>query len=498
MIISNFKQLIKFSVLTLCLIATVNFVNAQQVDERPAPRQSMKLTQDQIKVLDQVPFYIVEYDGSVEAMGRLEQALNQGVGTIRHRYQTIPYVAIKIDAPEFEAAELELIPGIIACSKDGYSVQNLTESHAQTQALLAQEKGGTGEGCGIAILDSGIDDRHCMFDGKLTRGSACFSTDFTFPGFFTSINTCPRGIDGSTTDPTLANSYEVVQFFPDHGSNVAGIAAGAPCQVANLSLNPPAFDANPGGVASGAHIIPVNVFSEFSGFFNGALSYTSDQIAGLDYLLANKDALDLCAVNMSLGGGGPEATPCADGARQAVIDALTSAGVAVVIATGNDGFNNGVSFPACIQSAIAVGAVDDAGARAGFSNHLDGMVDLFAPGVNVNSAISNLTVNPFPFSFTADFTGTSMATPTVAGAFAILKARHPDATVATMLNALQQTGAPVPGFSTPSIRILDACLFLDAQLNPVPTMGEWGLMSLGLLLLIVGVVTIKSRKLVFG
>jgi len=470
----------------ICVLGITTFSQAQ----RPGPIPSAQLPRG----ID-IPLYLIEYDGTDGTMNNIEQAA--GV-TIRHRYQAINVVAIAI-SPTGAARDIRAINGVTRVVQDDLFQLSLEESHAQTQALIAQQNGKTGEGCGIAVLDSGIDDRHCMFAGKLTRGSACFSTNFVDPTFVAQ-SACPRGTGGSLGDATLANTYEVFQFFPDHGSNVAGIAAGNACSGLALDLTTFTFEphTSPGGVASGAHIIPINVFTRFSGAFNGDFAFCSDILAGLDYVLMNKDALGVCAVNMSLGGG-LSGTHCID-FLSAVIDMLTAEGVAVTIATGNAGDLTGVSFPSCIESAIAVGALDDNGSRAGFSNHLDPLVDLMAPGVDITSAVSDLTI-PTGNDFFIPFTGTSMATPTVAGAFAILKSACPEANVDDMLSVLQETGAAVPGVTAKSIRINNACELLIERFRHnevIPTMSEWGLMIFGLLTLNLGVIFVRRKETVIA
>ena len=96
-------------------------------------------------------------------------------------------------------------------------------------------------------------------------------------------------------------------------------------------------------------------------------SFTSDQIKGLERVLALSATLKIASVNMSLGGG-KSTTDCDTDARKAVIDNLRAAGIATVIASGNDGFSDGVSFPACISSAVTVGSTTKADAVSGFSN----------------------------------------------------------------------------------------------------------------------------------
>ena len=162
----------------------------------------------------------------------------------------------------------------------------------------------------------------------------------------------------------------------------------------------------------------------------------------------------IAAVNMSLGGGLFSGANCDSASSQvatkAAIDNLLSVGVASIIASGNDSQGFAISGPACISTAVAVGATTKGncpgaalcppGAAAGlpnvpvFSNH-SVAVDLLAPGVGINSSI---TGNTF-----AAFNGTSMATPHVAGAWAVLKQAAPAATPIQILAALAGTGTSI-------------------------------------------------------
>jgi len=110
---------------------------------------------------------------------------------------------------------------------------------------------------------------------------------------------------------------------------------------------------------------------------------------------------------------------------------LLDAGVATVIAAGNDGFTDSVGSPACISSAITVGSVTDAGAVSGFSNS-NFILDLWGVGSSVTSSVFNDQYS--------SFNGTSMATPMVAGAWAVIKSIRPDASVAEVLAIFNATG----------------------------------------------------------
>jgi hypothetical protein len=229
---------------------------------------------------------------------------------------------------------------------------------------------------------------------------------------------------------------------------VAGIAAGAN---------------GPGGVngmAPGAGIVAINAFTRFDSSVECgsapvpcALAYTSDQVLALQRVAALAGAGNagkIASVNMSLGGGqySDQATCDANNAsRKTAIDNLRSLGVAVVVASGNNGFASSLNAPGCISSAVSVGAITDALAFSSFTNNAP-FLSLLAPGSDVVSSVPGNTYT--------SFNGTSMATPHVAGAWALLKQAAPTATVDQVLNALKNTGtrlADQRGSGTPHVLI---------------------------------------------
>ncbi|PYR59505.1 MAG: hypothetical protein DMF85_07625 [Acidobacteria bacterium] len=201
------------------------------------------------------------------------------------------------------------------------------------------------------------------------------------------------------------------------------------------------------GVGKSAGLIAIQVFTGFpSGYpsCDGSpcvLSYPSNQIAALQRVQALAGSFHIASVNMSLGGGRYFLQSTCDTANAAVktaIDNLRSIGIATVIASGNDGFTGSMGAPGCISSAVSVGSVDDgsfsttANAVSNFSNSAS-FLNLLAPGRWITSSIANnvapYNVEPYLSSPYSTWSGTSMATPHVAGAWALMKQRKPLASV---------------------------------------------------------------------
>ena len=175
-------------------------------------------------------------------------------------------------------------------------------------------------------------------------------------------------------------------------------------------------------------------------------------------MFALRNTFTIASANMSLGGGGPFTANCdAASAPKAAIDNLRSVGIATVIASGNDGFANAVGSPGCISTAMTVGSTNDSDSVSTFSNS-GSLVDFFAPGEDIDSSV--------PGNGFANFDGTSMATPHVAGAWAIARQVSPTASVATVEAALNATGKPVtdtlasPQITRDRIRVFSAAAHL--------------------------------------
>ena len=354
----------------------------------------------------------------------------------------IPAFALDLNRAELE--RLAADPAVVSIVEDRLMKPMLDQSVPLIGAPAVWAGGSEGSGTAVAVLDTGSSLTHTMMAGKIA-GSACFST--TSAGS-NSTSLCPDGTsqqiggDAGTNcpvdDPATPDVVEGVDGC-DHGTHVASTAMGA------------AFTGSQGkvlqGVARGANLVAVQVFSKFTDSANCGSdpvpcvrSFTSDQDAALDYVLTNAAALNVASINMSLGGG-KHAAACDTGVEastKALIDQLRTMGVATFIAAGNEGFTDGISAPACISSAIAVGATGRQDFVTSFSNSSP-LVDVLAPGRFIRAAYPEVA----GVSYDAVLSGTSMATPHAAGAFALLRSAHPAASVDDILNALKATGKPV-------------------------------------------------------
>ena len=204
----------------------------------------------------------------------------------------------------------------------------------------------------------------------------------------------------------------------------------------------------PNGVARDGQIISINVFTQTGTNLGSA---GSDQILALEHVFSLRNTYKIAAANMSLGSDEGFAAACDNDPLKPIIDQLRAAGIATVIAAGNESRDAAVGSPGCITSAVTVAAANDQDVRAPFSNW-GNQIDLVAPGVDIISSV-NTSDSAF-----APSSGTSMASPIVAGAFAAIKTIRPNATVDQIENALKSTGVSVTavGVTKPRIRVPEA------------------------------------------
>ncbi len=366
-------------------------------------------------------------------------------------FSTIPFMAVEVDA-----AELEALAGqteITSIEEDRVLEPMLAESVPLIGGTAAWSSGYTGAGQTIAVIDTGVDSAHPFLFGKIVS-EACYSTNYAAAG---ASSLCPGGVTQSAAAGSGVNCDTAISGC-SHGTHVAGITAG---DGASFS-----------GVARDASLIAIKVFTRFD---NVAMcgsaapcigAYTSDVNLALEQVYLLRNAYNIAAVNMSLGGGaysGQASCDAANTSTKTAIDNLRSVNIATVIASGNNGYNSLVSSPGCISSAVSVGATTKTDVVDWYSNSAS-FLNLLAPGSSINSSI--------PGAAYAVYSGTSMATPHVAGSWALLKQQNPNLTVTDGLNLLTATGTPITdtrnGIVKPRIQI-DAAL--NVALNEPPTLN---------------------------
>jgi subtilisin len=343
---------------------------------------------------------------------------HEGVTLIR-RYSYVPLLALELDEPALLAASR--LPIVRSIQEDIPVSPGLYESTPLIKANQAWTSGYTGSGWTIAILDTGVDKTHPFLAGKIVS-EACYSSNIASHHATT---VCPNGQTSQIGNGAGVNCPTNIAGCA-HGTHVAGIAAGS-----NATFS---------GVAREATIIAIQVFSriDHAGSCHPRPSpcvktYSSDWMAGLERVYTLRNNYNIASANMSLGGG--KYTSYCDGLPgKGTIDNLSSAGIATIIASGNDGHTDGIGYPACISTAISVGNTTKVDTVYSESNSAS-FLHLLAPGTQIYSSV--------PGGNYASFNGTSMAAPHVAGAWAILKQNSPGASVTQILNTLVNTGVPV-------------------------------------------------------
>jgi subtilisin family serine protease len=335
-----------------------------------------------------------------------------------------------VTLPASAQGTLRRLPGVRDVLPTATYAPRLTSTPQQIGAstIWGESLETAGQGVKIGIIDSGIDVHHPYFD----------PTGYTMPAGF------PKGQQRFTTAKVIvarvfapksgATAPSVALAYSDsdssHGTHVAGIAAG--------NADTATGQGRVSGVAPRAYLGNYKVFVQTdSGLSPNANSPAI--VAAIEAAVA--DGMDV--INFS--GGEPEIEPRRDIVALA-LDAAAAAGVVPVVAAGNDynDFGAGsVSSPGNSEGAITVGAVQIQGSstkrtHAEFSSvgpttvSLRLKPDVAAPGVDVLSSVSG-------GGWTA-LSGTSMASPHVAGAAALLRQGHPAWTVAQLKSALVQSG----------------------------------------------------------
>ncbi|GAA2529812.1 MULTISPECIES: S8 family peptidase [Streptomyces] len=368
----SLRVLIPTAALAAGLLAAAPAHSADRSDIRLAPTATA-ISDGWIAVLKDTP------QASVRSAS--EDLAEKYDGTLTHVYRSsVRGFAAKMTAAQ--AQRLATDPRVAYVEQDARVRINATQSNAtwgldridQRQLPLdgSYTYNTTASNVRVYVIDTGVRVTHSEFGGRASIGT----------------DTIGDGQNGNDCN--------------GHGTHVAGTTAGSTY-----------------GVAKAASIIGVRVLDcQGSGTISGV-------VAGVDWVTAN--AVKPAVANMSLGGG-------ANSTLDAAVQNSIASGVSYAVAAGN-GNQGGKAQDACkysparVPEALTVGATDKTDTKASWSNY-GTCLDLFAPGVGITAAWNTGD------TATNTISGTSMATPHVAGAAALYLADHPSATPAQVSDAL--------------------------------------------------------------
>ncbi|QIG38416.1 S8 family serine peptidase [Microbacterium sp. 4R-513] len=335
------------------------------------------------------------------------------------------------EGPTAFGSDVSLAGGVEAIHLDGKVQATLDSSVPWIGAPEAWEKGYTGEGVTVAVLDTGYDDTHPDLAGRVLPESTSFVPD------------------------------EDVAWDPNgHGTHVASTIAGTGA----------ASGGSHRGVADGADLL-VGKILDSSG--QGQDSWV---IAGMEWAASHAPI-----VSMSIGSQMP--SDGTDMMSTALNEIAEKTGTLFVVAAGNSGAPETVNAPGAAAEALTVSSVDDPGGElSGFSSQGPlwgtGVMkpNIAGPGNNVTAARS--ADSPGEGDYIA-MSGTSMATPHVSGAAAIIKQQHPEYT-ADQLRAALLSSAKDLGLTAyqQGAGVVDIAAALDAQVVASGS-GDFGLVSWG-------------------
>jgi hypothetical protein len=342
----------------------------------------------------------------------------------------------------------------------------------------------------IVVIDTGADAAHQALSGKIAT-EACFGIN-VIDVQYTISPLCPSG---ATTSTAAGASQDCTLSGCGHGTQTAAAAV-----MDRITLTSGATSVVTSGAAPGAQVIPIKVVSKFtttntataitncgnSSTKTCAVPYLSSIYAALNHTLTLATTHDrITAVNLSLGtGAGATTSTCRTIVNNTeyenfyrVIRDLRSLGIATFVSNGNDGQTSQgtVTFPACVEGAIAVGATGLVTDSIAYYSQNGPLTTLLAPGGAYNGTVDSrfiLPANGTTNSFTST-QGTSFASPTAAGAYAVLRSKYPLATIDQLIDLLTSTGTLITdtrsGFSGIQKPLINLAAALSATSDPLAT-----------------------------
>lgn len=398
----------------------------------------------------------IEYNPRIQTIRQVQHKLlaylKLSPAQYQHRFKHVPYIVADLSPHDIRRAKR--YPYLTLLRQQHSGTVALAESIPIVTADHAWNSGYTGEDQVIVIADTGVDSQHPFLENRIVD-EACFSTAMGS----NEVSLCPNGNDtqfGAGAAAPCAVSDEC-----EHGTHVAGIAAG--------------LGEDFSGVAPEANIVAIQIFHQENNANECGDDpapcigwYEKDLIDAVEWVYGDFPAAE--AINLSIGGGVEHTTTCDDEPIDDIIfDLRNDNQTATVISSGNDSFTNGLSYPACVASAISVGATEDSDDDVRAKSNSASYLDLLAPGTDIYSSI--------PGGGYVNASGTSMAAPHVAGAIAVLRSKDSSLSVSDMEEMLKDTGKLITDsksdITTPRINVQAA---LYGECAPT-TSSDWTVSS---------------------
>jgi subtilisin family serine protease len=413
------------------------------------------------------------YDGSTRARTRIDaqqrrfvEALRAAVpgATVHWRYRIVTN-GLAVVLPSREIRRLGALPGVkgVYAGSSYHALAGPDAATIDARQLPEPPLSTDGAGVKIAIIDDGVDQTHPFFD------PAGYTMPAGFPKGQLDFTTAKVIVARAFVPPGATWRYAGRPFDPqesEHAMHVAGIAAG--------NANTLAEGARIGGIAPRAYIGNYKALTIPTDANVGLDGNAPELVAAIE--AAVQDGMDV--INLSI--GEPEIAPQHDVVALA-LDAAAAAGVVPVVAAGNDFAEFGpgsLASPGTSAAAITVGASTSGASPAVASFSSSGPTpislrlkpDVVAPGSSILSA------QPGGWGV---LSGTSMATPHVSGAVALLLQRHPDWSPDQVKAALTVTARPIGSSATVPTRtgagLVDVAAADQPLVRPTPTSVSFGL-----------------------
>ncbi|MBE54715.1 MAG: hypothetical protein CMB00_05730 [Euryarchaeota archaeon] len=306
--------------------------------------------------------------------------------------------------------ETTTLPGVVMLELDGIlQVQNGDAAVVHEVDLAQQQTGYDGSGVTVAVIDTGIDSLHVGLDDLDDDNS---THDPKVIGFYDPVN-----------NPDKTNGTEI-QAYDDqgHGTHCAGTVAGT---------GAPTYEH--AGMAPQANLVGVKVLDA------GGSGSFSVVMAGMQWTVENRYKFNIRAASMSLGGPGPiEWTSAEEDSVNRYANEMVRAGISMLIAAGNSAAPGTIGTPGGAEDVITVGALNKNTAIAEYSSEGPTEEGRVKPNIAFVGSDVMSTQHNSGDGYVA-FSGTSMATPGVAGTVALMLQANPDMSPFDVRNILQET-----------------------------------------------------------